>query len=156
MVTQHGECTKCHWIVHFNMAKMVNFWKSDAKISKGWCMGDESPLTLPFTRMYKWDFSKNEFCYDYNSLDGNLLSFSVFCISSQKIQLISLHVGCDKIFSRHYLNTKWQQISYKQSQPWVAISCFRRISKILELKRALKITKSRPVIFKSGNSQIKL
>ena len=51
-----------------------------------------------------------------------------------------LHYSCDKSFSREYLNTIEQQISYKESQPWVAINCFRRISKMLELRRALKIT----------------
>ena len=25
MVAQHYECTKCHWILHFNLVKMVDF-----------------------------------------------------------------------------------------------------------------------------------
>ena len=54
-----------------------------------------------------------------------------------------LQYSCDNSFSREYLNTIQQQISYKESQPGVAINCFRRLSKILEFKRALNITQSR-------------
>lgn len=77
------------------------------------------------------------------TLSRNLLSYSIFCISSLQNQPnydTYLLVGCDVSLSRQYLNTKWQKPSFKESHPCVAVSCFRRISKILEPERVLKIT----------------